>query len=436
MNITVTGMGYVGLVTAACLAEVGHQVTGFDIDENKIASLLKGEIDIYEPGLKELIIQNLSKQQLIFTSQSSEAYQNPDCILITVGTPDNGDGTVNLSYLYKSIQTLTENLQISTFVAIKSTVPVGTCEKVQQMINGSLRVPLSVRVISNPEFLREGSGIYDTFHSDRIIIGTDDELTKVFFSKLYQPFNVPIVHTQIKSAEMVKYASNAFLATKISFINEVANLCELSGADINEVANGIGLDKRIGNSFLNAGIGYGGACFPKDTTAFVQFSEDNGYQFEILKATIRVNQKQRKWLVNEVKNIYKSLIGLEIAVLGLSFKPHTDDIRGAPSVEIIEKLLLEGAKITVYDPVSSENIGKIYSNVVIASTIEEAIHEKQVALILTEWPGIKEFNLCQFQNLMRTPIIIDGRNCYSLEEAKQAGITYYSVGRMKVNSIN
>jgi UDPglucose 6-dehydrogenase len=436
MNITVTGMGYVGLVTAACLAEVGHQVTGFDIDENKIASLLKGELDIYEPGLKELIVQNLRKQQLIFTSQSSDAYQNPDCILITVGTPDNGNGTVNLSYVYEAVQTLTENLQKSTFVAIKSTVPVGTCEKIQQKINKSLPNQVSVKVVSNPEFLREGSGIYDTFHSDRIIIGTDDELTKVFFNKLYQPFNVPIVHTQLKSAEMVKYASNAFLATKISFINEVANLCELSGADIKEVANGIGLDKRIGNSFLNAGIGYGGTCFPKDTTAFVQFSEDNGYQFEILKATIRVNQKQRKWLVNEVKNIYKSLKGLEIAVLGLSFKPHTDDLRGAPSVEIIEQLLLEGAKITVYDPVSSENIGKIYSNVVIASTIEEAIQEKKVALILTEWPEIKEFNLCQFQNLMRTPIILDGRNCYSLEKAKQAGITYYSVGRMKVNSIN
>lgn len=436
MNVTVTGMGYVGLVTAACLAEVGHQVTGFDIDENKIASLLKGEIDIYEPGLKELIIQNMSKRQLIFTSRSSEAYQNPDCILITVGTPDNGDGTVNLSYLYESIQTLTENLQVSTFVAIKSTVPVGTCEKVQHMINGSLRVPLSVKVISNPEFLREGSGIYDTFHSDRIIIGTDDELTKVFFSKLYQPFNVPIVHTQLKSAEMVKYASNAYLATKISFINEVANLCELSGADINEVANGIGLDKRIGNSFLNAGIGYGGTCFPKDTTAFVQFSEDNGYQFEILKATIRVNQKQRKWLVNKVKDIFQSLIGLKIAVLGLSFKPQTDDLRGAPSVEIIEQLLHEGAEITVFDPVATDNIRKIFPNIKIAPTIQRAIHEKQVVFILTEWPEIMEFDLGQFQNLMRTPIILDGRNCYSLQKAKQAGITYYSVGRMAVNTIN
>jgi UDPglucose 6-dehydrogenase len=436
MNITVTGMGYVGLVTAACLAEVGYQVTGFDIDENKIASLLKGELDIYEPGLKELIVQNLRNQQLIFTSQSSYAYQNPDCILITVGTPDNGSGTVNLSYLYEAIQTLTENLQKSTYVAIKSTVPVGTCEKIQQKINNSLPSQLSVKVVSNPEFLREGSGIYDTFHSDRIIIGTEDELTKEFFNKIYQPFNVPIVYTQLKSAEMVKYAANAFLATKISFINEVANLCELSGADIKEVANGIGLDKRIGNSFLNAGIGYGGTCFPKDTTAFVQFGEDNGYQFEILKATIRVNQKQRKWLINKVKTIYKTLSGLEIAVLGLSFKPNTDDLRGAPSVEIIEQLLLEGAKISVYDPVSSENIGNMYPNVVVASTIEKAIHEKQAVFILTEWPEIKEFDLGKFQNLMRTPIVLDGRNCYSLQEVKQAGITYYSVGRMEINSIN
>jgi UDPglucose 6-dehydrogenase len=435
MNITVTGMGYVGLVTASCLAEIGHQVTCFDIDKIKIASLLRGEVNIHEPGLKELIVENINKKQLTFTSQAADAYHNPDCVLITVGTPDSGTGTVDLSYVYDAIHTLTDNLQTCSYIAIKSTVPVGTCEKLQNKINKSLPVHLSATVVSNPEFLREGSGIYDTFHADRIVVGTNDELIKEFFHRLYLGFHVPLFFTDIKSAEMIKYAANTFLATKISFINEIANICELSGADIEEVAKGIGLDKRIGSSFLKSGIGYGGSCFPKDTMSFNRFSDENGYSFELLKSTIKVNERQKYWMFDKLNDIFSTLKGLEVAVLGLSFKPFTDDLRGAPSLKIIEQLEKSGVEITVYDPVASKNFIEVFPNIDVACTIEEAIKDKVVTLIITEWPEIINFPLSKYIGLMKYPIVLDGRNCYPITAVEQAEISYYSIGRRIINPV-
>jgi UDPglucose 6-dehydrogenase len=434
VEITVTGMGYVGLVTAACFAESGHHVTCFDTDNEKIASMKMGEINIVEPGLLDMIVQNFNRGLLTFTSDPKEAYQQPTCVFITVGTPAGRKGEVDLSFIYDSINTLATCLRVNTIIAIKSTVPVGTCEKIHKLLKNSLPNHLNAPVVSNPEFLREGSGIYDTIQADRIIIGTNENNLKEIFDEIYQPFHVPIVYTDIKSAELIKYASNAFLATKISFINEIATICEKTGADIREVAYGMGLDHRIGNSSLQAGIGYGGSCFPKDTLALERYSEDLGYQFEILKGTIAVNNRQLTWPLQTVKTIFPSLKGIEVAVLGLSFKPNTDDLRGAPSLEIIKQLQEEGAKITVYDPVAYLNFKKIDPIIQFATTLEEAIIGKQVAIIVTEWSEIKEFELVQYVQLMKTPIVIDGRNCYSLKQAEQTlGLSYYSVGRMNIN---
>jgi UDPglucose 6-dehydrogenase len=433
MNITVTGMGYVGLITAASLAEIGHNVICLDIEENKIASMVSGKLNIFEPGLKELIDKNINKNRLAFTYDPKVAYQNPECVFITVGTPGDNKGSVDLAYVFNSIRSLVDNLQNDTIVAIKSTVPVGTCEKIQKMIDSNIQNKLTVKVISNPEFLREGSGIHDSFHADRIIVGTEDDFIKEFLNQLYLPFQIPIVYTEVKSAEMIKYAANAFLATKISFINEIAQICEITDADIEEVAYGIGLDKRIGSSFLQAGIGYGGSCFPKDTIAFAQFSEENNYQFEILTATINVNQSQKHWPISKLNYVFNTLEGLDIAILGLTFKPLTDDLRSSPSIDITKRLLEEGVKITVFDPAASRNFKKIVPNIKIAATIEEAIMEKQAVLILTEWPEIQQFDLHKYKAIMNTPIVIDGRNCYLLKEAEKALISYYSVGRRPIN---
>lgn len=431
MNISIAGTGYVGLVTGVSLAEVGHQVVCFDIDYEKVNTLKAGRSPIYEPGLDELIQKNMASGRLSFTDDPEEAYAQADCIFIAVGTPENEDGSANLSFVEQAALTIAEFIKKQkVIVVIKSTVPIGTNEKVKRIIEERVSNNITIKAVSNPEFLREGTAIYDTFNGDRIIIGADDKEAGEVVAKLYEPFSLPIIHTDIRSSEMIKYASNAFLATKISFINEVANLCEKTGANIKDVAKGMGLDKRIGDQFLNAGIGFGGSCFPKDTNALRKLASSHGYDFKILDAVVKVNELQKHQLYRKAKQFVPNLVGKRAAVLGLAFKPNTDDIREAPSMDLIEGLLEERVELTVYDPIASNHVEEIYGDKLrYAETIEEAIKDAEMAFIVTEWPEIKNFSLKKYQMLMKNPVVFDGRNCYSLEDAKKHQIDYISIGR-------
>ncbi|WP_079506118.1 UDP-glucose dehydrogenase family protein [Mesobacillus jeotgali] len=434
MEITVFGTGYVGLVTGVCFAEIGHNVTCFDIDENKINTLSKGKCPIYEPGLEEMLKRNLSEGRLNFTSESKKACHKADYIFVAVGTPENEDGSANLEYLEAAIAEIGMNLIRDAIIVIKSTVPVGTNERILKLLNETIESELRVKVISNPEFLREGSGILDTFHADRVVIGTDDPDAGSAVAKLYKPFGRPILQTDVRSAELIKYASNAFLATKISFINEVANLCEHTGANIEDVAKGMGMDERIGRQFLKAGIGYGGSCFPKDTKALEKLTEYYDYDFKILRSVIEVNSRQKQQLFYKAKEMFGSFQGKRVAVLGLAFKPHTDDIREAPAIELIARLLEEHADISVYDPAASGNVENLFGSLLYyADQVDTAIKGADAVFILTEWPQIMQYDLERFPLLMRQPIVFDGRNCYDLKHAEAAGLTYISVGRNAVN---
>jgi UDPglucose 6-dehydrogenase len=433
MRIAIAGTGYVGLVTGVCLAEVGHQVTCFDINEEKIEFLRSGTSPIYEPGLEELMKKNMEEGRLFFTSSPDEAYRQAEVVFIAVGTPEKEDGSADLRYIEKAAITIAQHVNNDVVVVIKSTVPVGTNEKVEQLLKTKAPTDITIRVVSNPEFLREGSAVYDTFHADRIVIGANDEEAGNLVEKIYEPFHLPILRTDIRSAEMIKYASNVFLATKISFINEIANLCEKTGADIEDVAKGMGMDQRIGAKFLRAGIGFGGSCFPKDTKALQKTAAEHNYQFHILDAVLQVNNIQKGKLYEKAKTIFPSLQGKTVAVLGLAFKPNTDDIREAPSLELLQQLLLDEANVRVYDPIAMKNVKKIFGDkLTYASHIEEAITEAEVAFIVTEWDQIKQFPLTQYQKLMKHPLIIDGRNCYTLDQAQQARIHYLSIGRKPI----
>lgn len=434
MEITVVGTGYVGLVTGVCFAEVGYSVTCFDIDEQKVSTLSKGRCPIYEPGLEEMLQRNLLEERIRFTSSPSAACTAAEYIFFAVGTPENEDGSANLAYLEAAVADIGANLTRDAVVVIKSTVPVGTNERIDQMLQEIIMDNIHVKVVSNPEFLREGSGILDTFHADRIVIGTDDREASRTVAKLYEPFGRPILQTDIRSAELIKYASNAFLATKISFINEVANLCEHTGANIEDVAKGMGMDERIGSQFLKAGIGYGGSCFPKDTKALEKLTDYYNYDFKILRSVIEVNSRQKQQLFSKAKGMLGSLEGKRAAILGLAFKPHTDDIREAPAVELIAQLLEEQADISVYDPAASEKVAELFgSRLYYSETVDGAIKGADVVFIMTEWPQITQYDLERYPLFMREPVIFDGRNCYDLVEAELAGITYISIGRKAVN---
>ena len=434
MEITIFGTGYVGLVTGVCFAEVGYNVTCFDIDERKITALSQGRCPIYEPGLEEMLKRSLEKERLHFTYDSRLACKNADYIFIAVGTPENEDGSANLEYLEDAVEQIGMNLVRDAVIIIKSTVPVGTNQRIYQKLQGIIHDNIQVKVVSNPEFLREGSGILDTFHADRIVVGADDHEAGRAVADLYKPFGRPILQTDIRSAELIKYASNAFLATKISFINEVANLCEHTGANIEDVAKGMGMDARIGSQFLKAGIGYGGSCFPKDTKALEKLTEDYDYDFKILRSVIEVNSRQKQQLFEKARELFGNLQGKRVAVLGLAFKPHTDDIREAPAVELLARLLEEQADISVYDPAASGNVADLFgSRLYYAETVDGAIKGADVVFIMTEWPQIAQYDLERFPLFMREPVIFDGRNCYDLAEAESAGLTYVSVGRKAVN---
>ena len=430
MKITVAGTGYVGLVTGVCLAELGHHVTCIDIQSQKIEMLQSSLSPIYEPGLEPLLIKNQSNSQLNFTTNPHIAYAQAEIIFITVGTPEKEDGTADLHYIENVCLSIAEHIENDVIICTKSTVPVGTNEKIKQIINGNKLPYIHIDVISNPEFLREGSAIFDFYHGDRIVIGADNPEAVKVMEQLYLPLGIPLIKTDIKSAEMIKYASNAFLATKISFINEIAALCEKVGANIDEVSYGIGQDKRIGPHFLQAGIGYGGSCFPKDTKALAKLAGNVQHSFELLNAVIEVNNRQQSLPVLKAKELFGSLLGKKVTVLGLSFKPKTDDIREAASLQIINGLLNESAIVTAYDPIAITNAKKVFGNqITYTDDIRDALMDSELAIIATEWDQIKSFPLHLYELYMKEAIIIDGRNCLPLHEMINHSIHYISIGR-------
>jgi UDPglucose 6-dehydrogenase len=436
MKITVAGAGNVGLVTAVCFAEAGHQVTCLDTQKEKIEMLEKGHIPFFEPGLEPLLEKNLSNGQLCFTTNPNQAYLESDIIFIAVGTPEKRDGAVDLSYIYGAVYTIANTISKDVIVCTKSTVPVGTNDTIMQIIQKRKPRHLKVDVVSNPEFLREGSAVMDFFLGDRIVIGTDNPEAASIMEQLYLPSKIPILFTDIRSAEMIKYASNAFLATKISFVNEIANLCEKVGANIEEVSYGMGMDKRIGASYLQAGIGYGGSCFPKDTKALVQLAGNVHHPFELLESVIKVNQHQHSLLVMKAKEWVGSLKGKKAALLGLAFKPETDDIREAVSLTIIKELLEEGSIVTAYDPMAIPNAHNLIGDSIEYTTnIRQALKDADFAVIATEWDQIKHLPLDTYAAYMKEPIVFDGRNCYSLKDMERYPITYVSIGRPTITNV-
>ncbi|MCU5480533.1 UDPglucose 6-dehydrogenase [Bacillus sp. TE9106W] len=436
-RIAVVGTGYVGLVTGVCLSEIGHQVTCLDIDRNKIENMKLGNSLIYEPGLDELMIKNIKADRLSFTTSKFEACSNAEIIYIAVGTPQNEDGSANIQFVEQVVKDIAKNIsRDGVIIVIKSTVPVGTNNKVKQWIKSNLKKKICFEVVSNPEFLREGSAIHDTFYGDRIVIGAESDRAASILEEINRPFGLPVFKTDIFSAEMIKYASNAFLATKISFINEIANICEKLGADIEDIAYGMGLDTRIGSKFLNAGIGYGGACFPKDTRALVQIAGNVEHKFKLLEAVINVNNEQQRRLIEKARSCFCSLKNKKIALLGLSFKPKTDDMREAASIIIAEQLVEDGAKVVAYDPIAMESAKKILGNKIeFATSIRDTLLEADAAFILTEWDEIRNIPLEYYNTLMKNPVVFDGRNCYMLDEVKKHVIEYHSIGRPPVKNL-
>ncbi|MFS0774816.1 UDP-glucose/GDP-mannose dehydrogenase family protein [Neobacillus sp. 3P2-tot-E-2] len=436
LKIAVAGTGYVGLVAGVCFAEVGHHVTCVDIDENKVALMKSGVSPIYETGLEELMQKNYEAGRINYTTDYKTAYKDADAIFIGVGTPEQPDGSANLSYIATVARQIAESVEKNCLVVVKSTVPVGTNDKVEQFIQDFLVNKVNVEVASNPEFLAQGSAVHDTLHAERIIIGTESIWAEQILMKIYKPFGLPIVSVNRRSAEMIKYASNDFLALKISYMNDIANLCELVGADIQDVAKGMSFDERIGSKFLNAGIGYGGSCFPKDTKALEYIARQQGYELKTVRAAIDVNKDQKTILYKKASKRLITFNGLKVAVLGLTFKPGTDDLREAASLENIPLLLEQGADIYAYDAVGAENFAKVYpegksgrGSITYVCNIEHALDGANVCFIFTEWGEVKAVTPEIYKNLMRTPLVYDGRNIYSVLEMEQAGVEYHSIGR-------
>ena len=437
MKIVVAGTGYVGLVTGACLSEIGHKVTCVDIDENKVTMMKKGISPIYEPGLDELLKRNYEEGRLDFTTDYKNAYKDANIVFIGVGTPEREDGSANLDYVFKVCEQIAESVENNCLVVVKSTVPIGTNDRVEEFLKEHVKAGIHIEVASNPEFLAQGPAVKDTLYASRIVIGVESKEAEEKLRYVYEGFNQPIVVTNRRSAEMIKYASNDFLALKISFINEIANVCEIVGANIEDVARGMSYDKRIGDKFLKAGLGYGGSCFPKDTKALHWLANDSGYEIKTIKATIEVNENQKYKMFRKAKQRFGSLKGMKVAVLGLTFKPETDDLREAPSIPNIKRLLDEGAEIVAFDPVGEENFKKKFNlPIEYVKSPKEALKNADVAFIFTEWKEIKNLDLQCYERLMKTPIIFDGRNCYDINLVKDHNIDYYSVGRKEVLNCN
>ena len=430
-NIAVAGTGYVGLVAGVCFAEKGNNVTCVDIDEKKVGLMKSGVSPIYEKDLEPLMQKNYKEGRLDYTTDYKQAYKNADFIFIGVGTPEQPDGSANLSYVATVARQIAESVEKDCIVVVKSTVPVGTNDKVEKLINEFLKKDVRIDVASNPEFLSQGTAVKDTLQASRIVIGTENEYTAEMMRRLYEPFGLPMVFVKRRSAEMIKYASNDFLALKISYMNDLANLCELVGADIQDVAEGMKYDERIGSKFLNAGIGYGGSCFPKDTSALSYLANYYGYELATVQAAIDVNKRQKTVLYRKAARNVITFEGLKVAVLGLTFKPGTDDLREAPSIDNIRLLLKDKANIYAYDPIGAENYKKLFhdSNINYVASPEEALEQANICFIFTEWEQIKSVKPDTYKQLMMKPLVYDGRNIYSPQEMKKAGVEYYSVGR-------
>ncbi len=431
MYISIIGSGYVGLVTGACFAELGNKVICADNDLKKISRLKKGIIPIYEPGLEELIKINLKKKRLKFTSNINEAVRATDIIFLAVGTPSLENGEADLTGIENVAKSIAVNMNGYKLVVEKSTVPVETGKWVKHTIETYIKKKIKFDVASNPEFLKEGQAINDFMHPDRVVIGVESKKAAGLLLELYRPLNAPIVVTDIKSAELIKHASNSFLATKISFINVISRICDKVGADVVEVALGMGLDKRIGKSFLNAGIGYGGSCFPKDLDAFITISEKLGVNFDLLRAVKAANQEQKDFFLEKIKNKLWIIKDKTIGILGLSFKPDTDDIRNAPSLDIIRVLKSEGAKLKVYDPSSMPKAKEILSEIKFCRDSYEVCKDSDCLLIVTEWDEFKELDFSKVKKLLKRPLIIDGRNIYDPSAMKKKGFIYEGIGRGK-----
>ena len=436
MNIAIIGTGYVGLVSGTCFADTGVNVTCVDVDENKIERLKKGDIPIYEPGLDELVVKNVNAGRLHFTTSLEECLNDQEIIFSAVGTPPDEDGSADLKYVLQVAKTIGQNLNHYIVVVTKSTVPVGTAKKVRDAIQHELDLrhsDVKFDVASNPEFLKEGNAIKDFMSPDRVVVGIESEEAKKILTKLYKPFlinNFRVIFMDIPSAEMTKYAANSMLATRISFMNDIANLCEKVGADVNMVRAGIGSDSRIGRKFLYAGCGYGGSCFPKDVKALIKTSDDYGYSMELLKSVEKVNERQKGVLFDKLVQAVGDIKGLTIAMWGLAFKPETDDMRESPALVIIDKLLKAGCHIRVYDPVAMpECKRRIGDAVYYCKDMYDAVLDADAMLLLTEW---KEFRLPTWgviKKAMKRPIVIDGRNIYDSEEMDEQGIEYHCIGK-------
>ncbi|GAB3264909.1 UDP-glucose/GDP-mannose dehydrogenase family protein [Larkinella harenae] len=437
MKIAVVGTGYVGLVTGTCFAETGNQVTCVDVDERKVQKLINGIIPIYEPGLDVLFNRNTAEGRLKFTTSLAEGIEGAEVIFLALPTPPGEDGSADLKYILKVAGDLGQLLKQYAVIVDKSTVPVGTAEKVRDYI--SLGAQVEFDVVSNPEFLREGVAIEDFMKPDRVVVGTKSERAKTVMSKLYAPLvrqGNPVIFMDERSAEMTKYAANAFLAVKISFMNEIANLCEKAGADVDDIRKGIGTDSRIGKRFLFAGIGYGGSCFPKDVQALAKTAEEYAYDFKILKSVMDVNAKQKTKLLPVINQHFNGeLKGKTIAVWGLAFKPYTDDIREAPALENIQALLDAGAKVTAYDPEAMDNVKNVLGNkITYAHTSYAALDDADALVIMTEWPMFRTPEFSKMNLLLKNKVIFDGRNLYELEQMKELGYTYYSIGRETIGA--
>ncbi|MDV2886315.1 UDP-glucose/GDP-mannose dehydrogenase family protein [Alkalihalophilus pseudofirmus] len=431
MKITVVGTGYVGLVSGTCFSELGNDVICVDKIDEKVTMLKNGEIPIYEPGLKELVQKNQAEGRLSFTTDIKEAVNKSDLIFIAVGTPSDETGAANMSYVYAVAQEIGQAVD-STFKVVvnKSTVPIGTAEEVERLIKEQ-NADADVSVCSVPEFLREGSAVSDTFNPDRIIIGTSCERARDMLIELHRPLTEQILLTDVRSSEMIKYASNAFLATKISFINEIANICDAYGADVTDVAKGMGLDDRIGPKFLQAGLGYGGSCFPKDTKALIHLAESKSYEPQLLHAVKSVNDRQYGRVVHHVKGIFgDDTKGLKVALLGLAFKPNTDDMRDAPSLKIIEDLTHLGMEVVAYDPISMDRTKELIGDkITYANNVEDTLKDADLVILVTEWDEFKQLDIKKVKELVRRPVFIDGRNVFEPSMMKEAGYIYHGVGR-------
>jgi len=436
MKVAIVGSGYVGLVTGTCFAEVGIEVMCVDVDTRKIENLKNGIIPIYEPGLEDMVHRNMKKGRLQFTTNISEALEDCEVLFTAVGTPPDKDGSADLQYVLSVARDCGRNMKDYLLIVTKSTVPVGTAQKVRQALQEELDkrgVNIPFDVASNPEFLKEGAAIDDFLKPDRIVVGLDSPRAEELMKSLYKPFTLnghPIIFMDITSAEMTKYAANSMLATKISFMNDIANLCEIVGADINMVRKGIGSDSRIGNKFIYPGIGYGGSCFPKDVKALIHTAEDFDYELRVLKAVEAVNQDQKSVLYNKIMKYFKGDInGKTVAIWGLSFKPQTDDMREAPSLVIIKKLLEAGAKVKAYDPVAmKEAKHTLGDTITYAEDQYEALIDADCLLLVTEWPEFKVPNFNIVRKLLNAPVIFDGRNIYEIDEMKRKGFEYFCIG--------